>query len=265
MFSRYLNWLGASVIGVFWESGKIVLFFLSACYWLFRRPFRPRLVIEQLYFIGNKSVFIICLTALFTGLVFAIQFYFGFRLINADALVGPASALSLARELAPVFTAIVITGRAGAAMAAEIGTMRITDQIDAMEVMAVSPIQYLVSPRILAGLLALPLMSALFLFFGNIGAYIAGVYLLKIDSVLFFSHLLEFVFIVDIFQGLIKAALFGAMVTTIGTYAGYNTSGGAAAVGNSTNRAVVITLVVILISDYFLTLVIRFFLYRSLE
>lgn len=247
----------------FAETGRIVLFFSSACIWLVRPPLRLRLFLDQLYFIGNRSVFIVCLTAFFTGLVFALQFYFGFRVISADAFVGPASALSLARELSPVFTAVVVTGRAGAAMAAELGTMRITEQIDAMEVMAVNPIQYLVSPRIFAGFFALPMVSILFLLIGNIGSYVACVYILNIDSALYFSHLKSFVLAKDIFQGLIKAAAFGVMFSTVSTYCGYVTSGGSGAVGNATNRAVVITLVLILMSDYFLTLIIRFFLYRS--
>ena len=238
-----------------------MIFMFRAIYWLIKTPYRPNIFLEHFYFIANKSVFIVTLTAIFTGLVFAIQFYFGFNVINADALVGPASALSLARELAPVFTAVVVTGRAGAAMAAELGTMRVTDQIDAMEVMAINPLQYLVSPRILAGFIALPILSTLFLFIGNIGAYMAGVWLLGIDSSLFYSHLSEFVEIQDILQGLIKAAFFGLMFSTLSTYTGFTTSGGAKAVGASTNRAVVVTLVLILVSDYFLTLGIRFLFY----
>jgi len=245
------------------ETGRIILFLLRAGYWLVRPPYRPALVFEQLYFVANQSIFIIVLTSLFTGLVFAVQFYFGFRVIQADALVGPSSALSLARELAPVLTAVVVTGRAGAAMAAEIGTMRITEQVDAMEVMAVSPMQYLVSPRILAGLMSLPALTVLFLFVGNLGVYIAGAYLLKIERVLIFSHLQEFANTRDVVQGLVKAATFGVMFSTISTYSGYFASGGAKGVGRATTRAVVITLVLILISDYFLTLLVRFLFYRG--
>lgn len=245
------------------EIGRLIVFFGQACYWLFKPPYRPSLVLEQLYQVANQSVFVVSLTALFTGLVFAVQFYFGFRVIQADALVGPASVLSLARELAPVFTAVVVTGRAGAGMAAELGTMRITEQIDAMEVMAVSPIQYLVSPRILAGFLSMPALSIFFLIVGYFGVYVAGIYLLNIEKVVLFSHLQEFVRPRDLMQGLIKAAVFGVMFSVISTYSGYVAAGGARGVGNATKRAVVATLVLILISDYFLTLLIRFFLYRG--
>lgn len=239
------------------ELGRITQFFLLALRWLFRRPFRMRVFIDQFYFIANKSVFIISVTGLFTGMVFAVQFYFGFRMVQADTLVGPSSALALTRELAPVFSAVVVTGRAGAAMAAELGTMRVTEQIDAMDVMAVPSMQYLVVPRILAGFLALPVLSALYLFIGNVGAYSVGVYFLGIDPALFYAHLDSFVFPEDVVQSLVKAACFGVLFSTIGTYYGYTASGGARAVGQATNNAVVVTLVVILVSDYFLSLLIR--------
>lgn len=263
MLRRFIASLGESVIQFVVETGGILLFLSEAVLWLLRPPYRYSVWLEQFYFVANKSVFIISVTALFTGMVFAVQFYFGFRIVNADALVGPASALSLARELAPIFTAVVVTGRAGAAMAAELGTMRISEQIDAMEVMAVSPIQYLVSPRILAGFVAMPLLSILFLLIGNVGAYFAGVILLGIDRSIFLAHLQEFVVPMDISQGLIKAGAFGLMFSTIATYIGFFTYGGAKGVGLSTNRAVVITLVLILVSDYFLTMLIRFFFYRE--
>jgi phospholipid/cholesterol/gamma-HCH transport system permease protein len=167
------------------------------------------------------------------------------------------------RELGPVFTAIVVTGRAGAAMAAQLGTMRVTEQIDAMDVMAVNSIQYLVVPRVAAGFIALPLLTALFIFVGNVGSYFTGVYLLSIDPVIFFAHLQDIVQVRDLIQGLIKAAAFGIIFSTIGTFKGYFTQGGAEAVGRSTNEAVVVTLVLILVGDYFLTLIIRAFLYSG--
>lgn len=239
------------------QGGRITRFFLHTLRWLFRRPFRFGVFIEQFYFVANQSLFIILVTGVFTGMVFAVQFYFGFRLIQADTLVGPSSALSLTRELAPVFSAIVVTGRAGAAFAAELGTMRVTEQIDAMDVMAVNSIHYLVVPRVLAGFLALPVLSTVFLFVGNLGAYVAGVHFLGIDASLFYAHLQSFVFPEDVAQSLIKAACFGIIFATIGTYYGYTAHGGARAVGRATNNAVVSTLVAILVGDYFLTLAVR--------
>lgn len=261
-----MNWvesLGAAVIEGFEETGRIFRFFTQICFWAVRRPFRWKNFLEQFLFVANKSVFIVCLTGVFSGMVFAIQIYFGFRMINADALVGPAVAIGIVRELGPVFTAIVVTGRAGAAMAAQLGTMRVTEQIDAMDVMAVNSIQYLVVPRVLASLVALPLLCAIFTFIGNWGSYMTGVYILTIDPIIYFSHLQEVVQVRDLFQGLIKASVFGLIFSIIGTFKGYFTKGGAEAVGRATNQAVVLTLVLILVGDYFITLVIRALLYHN--
>jgi phospholipid/cholesterol/gamma-HCH transport system permease protein len=261
---RWIEHVGQGFLRFVAQTGQVSRFFGEACYWAVRPPFRMRLVLEQFLFVGNRSAFIVCLTGLFSGMVFAIQIYYGFRIINADALVGPSVAIGSVRELGPVFTAIVVTGRAGAAMAAHLGTMRVTEQIDAMDVMAVNSVQYLVVPRILASFIALPLLTLLFIFIANAGSYFTGVYLLNIDPVLFFAHLQEIVEVRDLWQGLIKAAVFGIIFSTIGTFKGYFTEGGAEAVGRSTNQAVVVTLVLILVGDYFLTLVIRALLYREL-
>ena len=261
---RWVESLGAGFLNFVEETGRITRFFTEICYWAIRPPFRIRLFFEQFLFVGYKSIFIVVLTGVFSGMVFAIQIYFGFRIINADALVGPAVAVGMVRELGPVFTAIVVTGRAGAAMAAQLGTMRVTEQIDAMDVMAVNSVQYLVVPRVLASFLAMPLLAGLFIFVGNVGSYFTGVHLLAIDPIIFFSHLQEIVEVRDLVQGLIKSAVFGIIFSTIGTFKGYFTKGGAEGVGRSTNEAVVITLVLILVGDYFLTLVIRALLYRNL-
>ncbi len=250
---------------VFQEIGRFLIFFFKACQWLVKPPYRISLFVEQLDAIADKSVFIICLTGVFTGLVSTIQFYYGFQLIRPDELVGPTTVLGLARELAPTFTAIVVTGRAGAAMAAQIGAMRVTEQIDAIEVMAVNPIQYLVSPRIFAGFLSLPVLTTLFLFIGSVAAYFAGVDLLGIDRSVFYLHLRDFVFVRDLVQGLIKAAVYGIMFSSISAYMGFYASGGARGVGKATNLAVVVTLVLILIGDYFLTLVIRALFYHGVK
>ncbi len=246
------------------ETGVVFGYFMQIMYWLIRPPYRFKNLLEQFIFVANKSVFIVCLTGVFSGMVFAIQIYFGFRIINADALVGPTVAIGMLRELGPVFTGIVVTGRAGAAMAAHLGTMRVTEQIDAMDVMGVNSIQYLVVPRVLASLIALPMLTGLYVLVGNIGSYVTGVYLLKIDPVIFYAHLQEIVEFRDLLQGLIKGAAFGLIFSVMGTYKGYYTHGGAEAVGKSTNEAVVVTLVMILVSDYFITLIIRALLYRTL-
>lgn len=261
---QWIESIGRGFLNFVEETGKVSRFFGNACYWMVRPPFRFKIFLEQFIFVANKSLFIVCLTGVFSGMVFAVQIYFGFKIINADALVGPAVAIGFVRELGPVFTGIVVTGRAGAAMAAQLGTMRVTEQIDAMDVMAVNSVQYLVVPRVVASFFAMPMLCALCILVGNVGSYFTGVYLLGIDPVIFFAHLQEVVEVRDLAQGLIKAAVFGIIFSTIGTFKGYFTKGGAEAVGRSTNQAVVITLVLILVGDYFLTLVIRSFLYRTL-
>lgn len=261
IFRKPVEEVGDGILSLVNEAGKVALFFSQILQWMVRPPYRWRLLLKQFVFVAYESSFIVCLTAIFSGMVFAIQVYFGFKVISADALVGPSVTLAMMRELGPVFTAIVVTGRAGAAMAAQLGTMRVTEQIDAMDVMAVNSIQYLVVPRVVASAFALPMLCALFILVGCAGAFFTSVFLLNIDPVLFTSHLQDFVELRDLAQGLIKASIFGIVFSTIGTYMGYYTEGGAEAVGKSTNVAVVVTLVLVLVSDYFNTLVIRAFLY----
>ena len=201
--------LGAKTIDTFSSIGRMSIFIYRFFYWFFKPPLRMKLIIDQLYFIGNKSVFIILLSGGFTGMVLAYQTYFGFKLINIDSLVGPVVALSMARELAPVLAGLIVSGRAGGAMAAQIGTMKVTEQIDALEVMGINSFQYLAVPRIVAGTIALPLLSILFLLIGNLGGWFVGTKALMIDESLFFAKLSDFMFMADIYQGLIKATFFG--------------------------------------------------------
>ena len=245
--------LGAKTIETFSSIGRMSTFVYRFFYWFLKPPFRMRLVIDQLYFIGNKSVFIILLSGGFTGMVLAYQTYFGFKLINIDSLVGPVVALSMARELAPVLAGLIVSGRAGGAMAAQIGTMKVTEQIDALEVMGINSFQYLAVPRIIAGTIALPLLSILFLLIGNVGGWFVGTKALMIDESLFFAKLSDFMFMADIYQGLIKATFFGFFISLIGTYFGFNVTKGAEGVGRGTNLAVVWGMIVVLISDYILT------------
>ncbi|MBI2521919.1 MAG: ABC transporter permease [Bdellovibrio sp.] len=250
---RIVAELGQSIIDVLRGLGKITLFAGRFFYWVGRPPYRIRLVFDQLFFIGNKSVFIIVLSGSFTGMVMAYQTYFGFKLINVDTLVGPVVAISLAKELAPVLTGLIVAGRAGSAMAAQIGTMKVTEQVDALEVMGINSLQYLAAPRILAGTLALPLLSIIFLFVGSVGAYIIGTKALMIDEAIFYSKLGEFMYLEDMLQGVIKAFFFGFVVSTIGTYFGFEVTEGAEGVGRGTNQAVVWGMIFVLVLDYFLT------------
>lgn len=245
--------LGANILSNLKGLGQICRFALRSLYWTFQRPFRFKLLFEQLYFIGNKSCFIIALAGAFTGMVMAYQTYFGFQLISVDSLVGPVVALSLAKELAPVMSGLIVAGRAGAAMAAQIGTMKVTEQVDALEVMGINSIQYLAVPRIIGCTLALPMLSALFLLIGNIGSWFIGTKALEIDEVTYLSKIGEFMFVADIWQGLIKAVFFGFIVSLIGTYFGFQASKGAEGVGKGTNLAVVWGMISVLVLDYFLT------------
>lgn len=246
--------LGTYVIDGVNGLGNITLFASRFFYWAVKKPFRVHLLFEQLYFIGNKSIMIILLAGMFTGMVLATQTYFGFKLINVDSLVGAIVAISLSKELAPVLTGLIVAGRAGSAMAAQIGSMKVTEQIDALEVMGIASVQYLAVPRIIASTIALPMLSIVFLFIGNFGSWLVGTKTLMIDEALFFSKLGEFMFVADIAQGAIKAAVFGFVIAVIGTYFGFQVEKGAVGVGRGTNLAVVWGMISVLILDYFLTL-----------
>ncbi|MDD2316605.1 MAG: ABC transporter permease [Desulfobacterales bacterium] len=235
------------------ESGKIVLLFLSALAWLVRPPLRLRLIAKQMEFVGVQSLSVVMITAAFAGMVLALQTYYGFRMFGGESLVGATVALSLTRELGPVFTALMVTGRAGSAMAAELGTMKVTEQVDALYTMSVNPVQYLIVPRILAAVLMVPILTILADFIGVVGGYFVGVHLLGINSGIFMARIVEFVEMDDITNGLIKSAFFGLILSLIGTFKGFYTTGGAEGVGKATTEAVVYASVSILISDYILT------------
>jgi phospholipid/cholesterol/gamma-HCH transport system permease protein len=252
-FKNQIEKLGAVVMHSVGGLGVFTDFCMKVFYWTFKPPFRHALLLEQIVFVGNKSLFIILLTSLFSGMVFAYQTYMGFAIIDADSLIGPVVAISIAKELAPVFTGLVVAGRCGAAMAAQIGSMKVTEQIDALEVMGINSIQYLAAPRVWASAFALPLLSGIFLLVGNVGSYFVGTVLLDIDSVTYFSKVSEFLDIEDILEGLIKAHVFGIIISLIGTYQGFHVVGGAEGVGRATNMAVVWGMVVVLILDFFLT------------
>jgi len=221
--------------------------------WIFRTPIRFRLIFNQMEFVGFKSLFIVLLTGAFTGMVFALQSGRAFMRFNAETMTGAVAALSIVKELAPVMTALMVTGRAGSAMAAQLGTMRVTEQIDALESMAINPTSYLIVPRVVAATLVLPLLTAIFDIVGITGSHIVGVHLLKIDSAIFMDKIRWFVDVYDVVEGLFKAAFFGFALSLIGCYKGFNTHGGAEGVGRATTEAVVIASVTILVSDYFLT------------
>jgi phospholipid/cholesterol/gamma-HCH transport system permease protein len=236
--------------------GRFSLFVWNSLLWLFRRPLRWRLITDEMLFIGNESLFIVSLAAFFTGAVFAYQSWLAFVIVGTDSMVGATVSLALVRELAPVMAGLVVTGRAGAAMAAQLGNMRVTEQIDALEVMGVSPLQYLISPKLVAGLISLPLLTAIFAMVGNLGGYVVGVWVCGVDPGIYVSKLKYYMDPWDFYHGLIKAAFFGFLLTAISCYQGYRAKNGAQGVGKATNDAVVSGFIMILVLDYFLSILV---------
>jgi phospholipid/cholesterol/gamma-HCH transport system permease protein len=245
-----------SITESFRGLGRFMIFTVESIMWLFVPPFRFTQLIDEMEFVGNQSLSIITLTALFTGAVFAYQSWIAFDIVGTDSLVGVSTSLALARELAPVMTSIVITGRAGAAMAAKLGIMRVSEQIDALEVLAISPKQFLVAPKIVAGMISSPLLCVIFSLVGNVGGYLVGVYLCGIDPGVYIHNLKSFLAPWDIYHGLIKSLIFGFFISAISCYKGYVTKNGVEGVGKATNEAVVYGIVLTLVMDYFLSVLI---------
>lgn len=245
--------IGAVTLFLIDEMGRMFIFLLRALAWLFRPPFRITQIIKQLHFIGFKSTFVVILTATFTGMVLALQGYYSLRKFGSEGLLGSAVALSMIRELGPVLASLMVTARAGSAMTAEIGIMRITEQIDALETMAVNPLQYLITPKMVASLLAVPLLVSIFDVVGIWGGYIVGVKLLGVGAGSYWSSIESAVEWKDVYGGILKSISFGLIVSWVCCYKGFYTSLSAEGLGKATTDAVVLTSVLILIWDYFLT------------
>jgi len=233
----------------FEDFGLMLFFALDAVRWTARRPFRPSLVLAQMAAIGVGSVFIVATTAFFSGMVLALQANYAMRQLGAEGYVGGSVAISLARELAPVLTGLFVIGRSGSAIATELGTMRVSEQIDAMETMAVNPVQYLVVPRLLAAVAMFPFLTMLFNALGYAGAYLMATYVAEIPEGPLLEHTRTFVEPRDILHGLMKSVIFGAVVAVITCWRGYAASGGSKGVGEATTRAVVVSSIAILLVD----------------
>lgn len=233
--------------------GEHVILCLRALSWLPRRPMRVGNYVEACEYIGFGSLPIVLLVGLFTGMVMSLQSVYAFRQFQLESFAGGTTGKALAVELAPVLTALMVSGRSGAGIATELGTMRISEQIDALESMAVNPIQFLVLPRIMAGMLMTPLLCLLFFVIGMAGAYFAAVVVENVDHGQYLLHTRDILEFPDILQGLIKSIVFGLLVILIGCFQGYHATGGGRGVGLGTTRAVVLGSVVVLISDYFLS------------
>ncbi len=248
-----LEWLGARATHMFEEVGRFFTMLYLALYWSVRPPFDFRQWVRQMVRVGVDSIPVVGLTAMFTGMVLALQTYRGFERFHAESFVASVVSLSLTRELAPVLAALMIAGRIGSALAAELGTMRVTEQIDALQAMAVEPIQYLVVPRVAATTLMLPPLVALADGIGIAGGFAVAVGLMDANPVVYWEKTFQYLDLNDVFSGLIKAAAFGLILSVTGCSKGFHTTGGAEGVGRSTTAAVVLASLFILLSDFFLT------------
>ncbi len=245
--------LSAPAVDFFDEVGATVLLGVQTLAWAIRPPFRFGQLLISLEFVGYGSTFIVALVGLFTGMAFTVSTIVGFRQFSAEGMVGGVVALALARELAPVLAAVVVTARAGSTMASELGNMRVTEQIDAITTMGVSPVQYLVVPRVVATTLLLPLLATCFGVAGQAGAYVVAVQWQGIDPGIFFDKISQFMTTHDLRMAVTKSLVFGFVVSLVCCRKGYDASGGARGVGEATAKAVVASIVAIFALDYVLT------------
>jgi phospholipid/cholesterol/gamma-HCH transport system permease protein len=244
------------MLKVFEEIGKATLLTFWAIFFLFKNPPRLKHFIKQLAYLGAETTPVVLITSLFSGGVIALQTYSTFHKFNAEFLIGAVVALSMGRELAPVLTALMVVARVGSAMTAQIGTMRITEQIDALEVMGIDPRSYLITPRIVAGTLGVPMLTVLSNIAGIFGGWFVAVKLFGVNEYLFWEKMKDLTELHDFLGGLYKATFFGFIITAISCYFGFYTRGGTEGVGRATTNSVVASSMLVLISDYFLTAII---------
>ena len=241
------------MLGALQRIGAVVLFALEGVSHLFRPPFYGRLFLRHVVEIGYFSLPVVALTAFFTGMVLALQTYTGFARFNAEGAVANVVVLSITRELGPVIAGLMVAGRIGASFAAEIGTMRVTDQIDALTTLSTNPMKYLVAPRLLAGAMALPFLVLIADTLGVMGGWLIGTAKLGFSSAGYLRATLDFMQTMDVVSGLVKASVFGFVIALMGCWCGYNSKGGAQGVGAATTSAVVISSILILALDYIIT------------
>jgi phospholipid/cholesterol/gamma-HCH transport system permease protein len=244
------------MLKVFEEIGKATLLTLWAIFFLFKNPPRLKHFIKQLAYLGAETTPVVLITSLFSGGVIALQTYSTFHKFNAEFLIGAVVALSMGRELGPVLTALMVVARVGSAMTAQIGTMRITEQIDALEVMGMDPRSYLITPRIVAGTLGVPMLTVLSNIAGIFGGWFVAVKLFGVNEYLFWEKMKDLTELHDFLGGLYKATFFGFIITAVSCYFGFYTKGGTEGVGRATTNSVVASSMLVLISDYFLTAII---------
>jgi phospholipid/cholesterol/gamma-HCH transport system permease protein len=248
-----LDRIGRRFISFFEQTGVWFEALWRTVLWTFRPPWDVREWFRQMVRVGVDSIPVVFLTTMFTGMVLALQTFTGFQRVHAEQFVASVVSLAMLRELAPVLVGLMVTGRVGSSMAAEIGTMRVTEQLDALKALATEPIQYLFVPRVIAGVIMLPFLCILGDALGIYGGYLIAVKMLKTNPVVYKQNTYQFLAMSDVYSGLIKAAVFGLILTLTGCVRGYYTTGGAEGVGRATTNAVVSASLIILLSDFFLT------------
>lgn len=260
MFRKHLEIIGATTLYRITSIGRMTLFFITGVAQALTPPVQFSKILEQTWFIGAKSMFVIVLTALFSGMVLGLQGYHTLVKLGSEAALGSAVAMSLVREMGPVLTAIMVAARAGSAMAAEIGVMRISEQIDALKTMDIHPVRFIFSPRLTAALISFPLLTALFDVIGIFGGYVSGVIFLDINKAVYMDRVIRSINMSDIGGGFLKAVVFALIVTTVccfrGYYAHLSPTGdvyGAKGVSLATTTAVVNSCILVLVSDYIIT------------
>ena len=251
--NKWLEIVGRKTMILLSQIGAVLVFFVQTIRWTLGRPFYIKNLLKQMEQIGVNSIPVVLTTALSTGMVLAYQSYTGFKRFGAETLIGTVVSLSMTRELGPVLTGLMVAGRAGASIAAELGTMRVTEQIDALSTLATNPMKYLVVPRFLASTVMMFFLTALGMLIGITGGYFVGVRVLGTNPVTYINNSINFTEVTDIWFGLIKSLVFGAVIGIISCYKGFNTEGGAEGVGKATTGAVVVSCMLILILDYFLS------------
>ena len=241
------------IFSFFYSIGEIVDFLLNCVKYSITEKFYVNIFITQFMKIGFNSLPVVGLTSIFTGMVLALQSYTGFSRFSAESAIPNVVVLSITRELAPVLAGLMVAGRSGAAIAAEIGTMKVTEQIDALKTLSTNPYNYLIIPRILAGIISLPLLVIVGDIIGVMGGYLICVNLLNFNPTVYLQNTYNFVQFIDVFSGLVKASVFGFLITFMGCYHGFNAKGGAQGVGQSTTYSVVSSSILILLMNYIIT------------
>lgn len=247
--------LGKHIIGLVEHIGSISIMFWDTVRYVIKNPPRRAIIYEQMHKIGVMSLPVVLLTGAATGMILVVQTYYQLHKLTIETVVGIIVGLSMTNELGPVLTGLMVAGRVGAAMAAELGTMKVTEQIDALYTLATSPVKYLIVPRFVASILLIPILTTFSIFVGLVGGYIIGVDMLGINATYFMKNLREFTEVEDLANGIIKSVFFALIIVLVGCYKGFTAEGGAEGVGKATTESVVISCITILIADFFLSII----------